>query len=194
MTGLALWLRRLWPFLALAGLIVVALVAADRWQARRGTPEQQRARQATIYAEHYVYRTDTLFRRDTVRYRAAATEYRTLRDTLTLSDTVQVRVALDLADTALARADTALAAAAVTIRARDSLAARLRDELAIARRPAPRFAGRALALYEPITATPAASIEGTMRLVGRVSLVARADQRFAPGEAPRVGVGVAIAF
>lgn len=192
MTGLTLWLRRLSPALAMAALLWLALAALDVWRERRGTPEQQRARQATIYAEHYVYRTDTLFRRDTVRYRAAAGSYRTLRDTVRLTDTVQVKVALSRADTALARADTALAAAAVTLWARDSLAARLRDELAIARRPAPRLAGRALALYDPITVTPAASLEGTARVLGRVSLVARADQRFAAGERPRMYVGVSI--
>jgi hypothetical protein len=194
MTALTLWLRRLWPFLALAAVVWASLTALDVWQERRGTPEQQRARQATVYAEHYVYRTDTLFQRDTVRYRAASTSYRTLRDTLRLTDTLQVRVAIERADTALARADTALAAAAVTIGARDSLAARLRDELAIARRPAPRLAGRALVLYEPLTATPAASLEATVRLYGRLSAVARADQRVALGERLRVGVGIAVAF
>lgn len=194
MNPLTLWLRRLWPYVAIGAVVWLALTALDTWRERRGTPEQRQARQATVSAEHYVYRTDTVFRRDTVRYRAAAAAYRTLRDTLRLTDTVQVGVALARADTALWRTDTALAAAAVTIAARDSLSARLRGELAIARRPAPRLTGRAVALYDPVAATPAASLEGTARVLGRLSLIARADQRLAVGERPRMYVGVSVGW
>lgn len=194
MTGLALWTRRLWPYLAIGAVVWLSLTVLDVWRERRGTPEQRQARQATVYAEHYVYRTDSLFRRDTVVLSRALTRYREVTDTVRLTDTVWVKAALAAADTTIRACTAAVSSCSMALAARDSLAARIRDELKIARRPAPRLAGRAVALYEPLTATPAASIEGTARVLGRLSLIARADQRFAVGERPRMYVGVSVGW
>lgn len=189
---IAVWIRRLWPFLAALLLLAGFGYAVDAW---RGHPAEQ-ARQQTIYAEHYVYHTDTLFARDTVAHRVAVTSYRTLRDTLRLTDTVMVKQAFARADTAIVRGDSALASAVRRIHAGDSLTARVRDELAIALRPRaqPRWSVAVSALYDPLVSVPAASAEASYRVVRSLSLTAMGLQRFTPGERPRMLMGVRIAL
>jgi hypothetical protein len=88
----------------------------------------------------------------------------------------------------------ALAAADARALAGDRLVASVRAELAIAERPPPRLSFAAEALYDPIAQTPAAALEVSARLAGPVSLVARAEQRFATGQRPRGYLGARVVF
>jgi hypothetical protein len=54
----------------------------------------------------------------------------------------------------------------------------------------PRLTSAVAVLYEPITRIPAVSAETSLRLTENVSAIARADQPFAPGEAPRASMRI----
>jgi hypothetical protein len=56
----ALWTRRLWPCLALAAILAGAF-ALGRSSHGRPPLRASAAHQATISAEQYVYRTDTVY-------------------------------------------------------------------------------------------------------------------------------------
>lgn len=193
---IALWTRRLWPYGVFLAALVSVWLAIDAWQGRGGGAQARAAHQATVYAEHYVYTTDTLWQHDTIPLAPARGAYRAVRDSAlrNLQDTSAVRTAFAAADHAFALDSTAIASAAATIRARDTLAARLRDELAIAQQRTSRLGVRAIALYDPLAGVPAASLEATLRLTSRLSLVARGDQRVAPGERPRGYLGLSLAY
>jgi hypothetical protein len=135
------------------------------------------------------------------------TAYHQLRDTLVLypvtpADTVKAVQALPVlvqrADDAL-RADSIHQVAATKLQAEiDSLVEALRDERDVLRaaklyRP-PRLTRTAAALYDPIAQTSAVSAQLAVRVVGSVSLVARADQRFSVGEKPRAYLGASVTF
>jgi hypothetical protein len=133
------------------------------------------------------------------------TAYRNVRDTivlapLTLADTVKdIRALPELvrtADNALA-ADSAHQAAATKLQSEsDSLVEAQRSELDLWRKAKvitlPRVTRSVAALYDAIAATPMASAQISVRTIGTVDLVARADQRFGVGEKPRLYVGVSV--
>ena len=114
---------------------------------------------------------------------------RTRRDTLLrhITDTLRVKEFIATVDTQLVHDSTALAKSRIVTE-------RVRDELAIAQRRLipPRFGGSVSALYDPFHATPAISASASLRVIDRYSLTARGDQRFAPGESPRVFFGVSV--
>lgn len=102
--------------------------------------------------------------------------------------------------TAVAKQDTALVAAdSVVATHKEERAAddRLARQLEIERdmwkaranlRP-PRFGASVSGLYDLLAQIPAASVDAEFRLLGNVSVIARAEQRFAPGAKPRLYVG-----
>jgi hypothetical protein len=112
------------------------------------------------------------------------TAYHQLRDTLVLypvtpADTVKAVQALPVL---VQRADDALRADSIHQVAATKLY-----------RP-PRLTRTAAALYDPIAQTSAVSAQLAVRVVGSVSLVARADQRFSVGEKPRAYLGASVTF
>lgn len=135
------------------------------------------------------------------------TAYRSVRDTivlapLTLADTVKDIKALPslvrTADAALA-ADSMHQAEATKLQAEsDSLIEALRDERDLWQKAKifkpPRVTSAVAALYDPMAAIPMASAETSLRLTARLSVMARADQRFAPGERPRGYLGLRLTF
>jgi hypothetical protein len=58
----------------------------------------------------------------------------------------------------------------------------------------PRVTAEASVLYEPIAQIPVARLGAGVRLFSDVRLMAEGEQRFVPGEAPRVRVGVRIGW
>lgn len=113
-----------------------------------------------------------------------------------IHDSAKVVRAIADADATIAAKDTALALADTALVTAKAVTDSVRKELALALRPhyPPRLSGSASGLYDPLAQVPAASLGVNLRVIGRVSLTARADQRFAPGEKPRGYVGVAIGF
>lgn len=190
MIALAL-LKRFW-FVPVA--ILLLWLAWSAWHNRGGGGDARAAAHATAVATKEVARTDTIYRHDTVAYRVAAASFRALRDTLRITDTVQVRTALNRAESALGRCDSTMVSGPATIRARDTLVVKVHDQLVIAERGTSRFGTRASALYDPIAKIPTAAVEGSFRITAKLSAIARVDQRFAPGEHPRAGLGFALTF
>lgn len=194
---------------SLLGLAVVAL-SYSLWSERHGAPltaQQAVAHAATVSGEQEAARIDTVFGKAKVVMVAARVDYAPIRDSLRrlLADSLTanqpvpapiVRAALAKVDTVLRSDSLALFAAEKLVAAKDTVISRKDAELKLAqdRLIPPRLSGAASALYDPLSAAPAASVQGGFRVIGNVSLIARGDQRFAPGEKPRGYVGVALAF
>ena len=135
------------------------------------------------------------------------TSYHTIRDTLILQPRTSADTVHDIAmlPTFVRAADDALAAdsvhqatAATVQHAADSLIFALRTERDLWKGAKqftpPRVTSTVTALYDPIAQTPAGSAQLTVRTFGKVSLVARADQRFAVSEKPRLYLGASVTF
>jgi len=181
----------------LLSVIGVAIAATAVLQLRRDDRvDLAVAHERTLVAQRVVVRVDTLLRDAKVRTAKADTVYLRARDTVLqhLTDTVLVKSALLAADSAIAQGALTIAAADSAIAARDTLVARVRAELAVALRPAPRLSVRASALYDPLAQIPAASGELSFRLIARTSATAVCSQRFAPGERPRCYLGLSLGF
>jgi hypothetical protein len=177
-------------------VLVAGLLAALYFEScgdRRG-PELQVAHRATIAAEHVLAARDTVFRHDTVERAIAVGDYRRARAQLVITDTVQVRSTFLKADVALAKDSATLASATSLIAGHVELEGRLRDELAIARRAPRRLSESAALLYDPLAQVPAIATQVQLRVAGGWSAIARAEQRFAPGERPRGYLGISRAF
>ena len=135
------------------------------------------------------------------------TDYRRVRDTLYLNPATHADTVHDIAmlptfvraaDDALA-ADSAHQATAATFQhAADSLIVALRTERDLWKGAKqftpPRVTSTLTALYEPLTGVPSGSAQLTVRAFGPFSVVARADQRVAIGEKPRLGAGLSLTF
>lgn len=147
------------------------------------------AQHETAIAQKLADGTTVAFHDTASSFRHAAAAYDTTRHHVRLTDTNWVKVTLERADTAVRRAERTVAAADTALVARDGLESKLRAELALAQHT-PRFAVSAAALYDPLSSVPAASLDATVRLIGRVSLLARGEQRFAPGERPHAYLGL----
>lgn len=76
----------------------------------------------------------------------------------------------------------------------DSLIAALRSKGALLEHAGvwkpPRWTAEAEVLYDPLSIAPSSSGALTFRIAGGVSAVGRLEQRFAPGEKPRVYLGL----
>lgn len=70
--------------------------------------------------------------------------------------------------------------------------AAVQDTLLDVVRHVPRVTSAVDALYDPINRVPAASLTALVRVAGRVAVIGRLDQRFAPGMAPVAYVGLHI--
>lgn len=179
-------------------LLALSVFAWSWWSERDPivTPQQGVAKGQTIAAIQYAATIDTIYQRDTLRLIVPRTAYRTLRDTIRLTDSVAVRGALAVADTVITLDSVALASAARVIVAERLVTARVRDELTLAQQLArpPRVTTFAAALYDPMARVPLASVGAGIRLGGRLSLVVRGDQRFTPGDSPRGYVGLSLAL
>lgn len=205
---------REWVML-LIGLIVTACVAM--WGIDQHDARIRREAQFADSAHRLAVRTSFLEARvsDAANHVKASAEtvtvkrtsYRTLRDTITLypvtpADTAKAVAALpeivNRADDAL-HADSVHQANATKLQAEsDSLVGALRTERDLWRKAKvfspPRVTSVVAVLYEPVGHVPAASAQTSFRLTERLSAIARADQRFAPGEPPRAAVGIALTF
>lgn len=121
------------------------------------------------------------------------TRYRTLRDTLNLHDTTQVKVFVDRADAVAGSCTDFLSKCEQYRQHAETVIADLtldRDAWkAKADAPDPRLHVGADALYDVLSSTPTAAADASVRVVRGFSLVVRGEQRFAPGERPRLYVG-----
>lgn len=181
--------------LLLLALVVVLLFALYFLSGDdRPSETAQQAHQVTATAVRVVLQRDTVFVHDTIAAAAARGDYAHARDTLRITDTVQVRATLAKADVALAKDAAALQSAAALVAGHVDVEAALRTELVIAQRPPPRFSGVGQALYDPFAHTPALAGELHVRVRGNWSLLTRAEQRFEPGARPRGYVGLTVSF
>lgn len=201
-------MRRLAWLAPVAALAVCALLAwfgvADILDRRRtGADAVDRATaDAAHAAEQPVAEArraaDTVYVRDTVTLTAVETRFRRLRDTLRLSDTVQVFRAFALADTVVRACRGALATAERRLSLCDSTARLLtvqRDAWRrIATRPGPRVETSVAALYDWTAGAPVAEAGVRLRLAGRLAAVGAVRQALAPREGPHVQAGVKWTF
>lgn len=178
-----LWARRLWPFGALATLLIAAfaLLRSCGDQA----PALREAHQATVVAEHVVFVADSVVRVDTVERRVVVVHYQTLRDSARahLTDSVLVARTLDAADSSVAASDTTIDHMRRASEAKDILIGALRTELRISEKlRAPRFRVSSYAGVDVDGAVPVTGAEIEVRVKDRWSVVGRLDKRWAPGE------------
>lgn len=117
-----------WALVLLALIAVFLAIRADRAAQRRlggALATVARLRADSVLWAGESKRVDSVYVRDSVIYTRARTEYRRVVDSIQVHDTVTVReqVIISAADTALARADSALRSANARAEARDSLLA-----------------------------------------------------------------------
>ncbi len=171
-------------------LVGIAMVLSDRNRER----EYTEAHEATVEAESHAAKVDTAAIIATAlakQARVAVTPARAplvkwAHDTVTVPpDTIRAEVLRYVArvDTALVKDSLAIAACGCALDAQKAVSNALRSELAAAlNRPAPRTTVTLEALYDPLHGVPAIGGTVTLRVAGRVGLLARADQRLAIGE------------
>ena len=181
------------------GLIVAALLALlafSWWREHRPAPTvaqaiaHERTRSDSVVAAN----ADAVLLHDTVRVTVARVAYRTIRDSVRLTDTVWVRSALATADTVIALDSVAIADAGRAIEAHQAVESSLRTELTLALQPRtlPRFGTTISALYDPLGASPLVTAAVGFRVIGNVSLVGVAFQQVQLGAVPRVYFGISV--
>jgi hypothetical protein len=181
-----------------ATLLLIGIVSGVSWYLEHRpqplTAAQAVAHEVTRADSVVAAKADTVVVHDTVRVTVAKVAYRSLRDTLRLTDTLAVLRTLASADTVIVRDSVAFADASRSIEAHKAVESSLRTELALALvpHPAPRLALVASALYDPLAAIPAASADVSLRIIGSLSLMVRGEQRFTPGEKPRLYAGLSV--
>lgn len=182
--------------------LVLAVIGDVLYERSRDvtTVEQVVARERTAVASAASVHADSDFAQQAAPIADARARYRALRDTFRIRDTlpavhdtVLVR-ALAAADTVIRLDSVALASGTAAIAAHVVVESALRDELTLALRPrsVPRLGVTMTALYDPVTATPLASVAAGVRVIGSVSLVAVAFQKVRLGETPRVYFGLSV--
>jgi hypothetical protein len=185
---------------ALGVACIVVAFCVSLWLERRRapTPEQAAQRARTELAVQHAAQVETVYVAAKATAASARTALQPKAEAVLANPTDTVRVKEFVTETrdVLVKDSVALAAADVALAGQKKVTASVRAELALALRPrrAPRLSGAAMALYDPITQTPIASLTASFRVIGRVSLVARGEQRFALGERPYAALGVAVAF
>ena len=182
--------------IALAVVALLALFVFSWWREHRPAPSeaQQIAHQVTAAAVEKEARVETLYVAEKAASVSARASVRTFRDTLRITDTLEVKRFVARVDTALVKDSLAIAAADTVIAAGHAVEAGLRTELALALRPRPakRLSLVLTGLYDPITHTPLASASAGLRIIGSVSLVGVAFQKVQLGETPRVFFGLSV--
>lgn len=96
--------RRIQWLIAAAIVLSLGVCWADNRFATRHGGDSEKLKQAvdqTTTGEKQLAKVDTIYRRDTVRLTKEVTKWRVVRDSLVITDTVQVRVALDQADSTI---------------------------------------------------------------------------------------------
>ena len=176
--------------------VMLALFAYSWWSERqvRLSEGQVIARTVTVRDSITLVRTDTLYRTALHSANVSRGTVRTLRDTLHITDTLEVKRFVARVDTTLVRDSVALALADTVIAKHVVLESDLRTELQMALRPkpSPRLVATVTGLYDVINATPLVSVSAGVRVIGSASLVAVAFQRVQLGETPRVFLGVSV--
>lgn len=169
------WLSRA----LVASFLVNVLLSVWLWSARR-EPENVKEATREYVAARVVYDTAKVERE------VAVTRYRTLRDTLRITDTTQVRSALTLADEVIRKDSVALAAADTALARADSLISVLR------RSTKPRLLQPfAEILYSPYSREYAGRLGVEVRTIRNVALIAATEIR---KDGPGFAVGVRYRF
>lgn len=172
---------RIWAIVAAA---LVAVVSLAFWRERVHAMELGRAQAAVarLRADSArqaaaVRRIDSVYVRDTVRLNTSTTRYKALRDTINLTDTVEVIRTLAAADTAILACRATLETCEQRVAARDSLIRTLGGQ----RQADQREAAARLALADPRLAPwVEATIDPTdlQTVVGRAGLDFKVATRF----------------
>lgn len=162
------------------GALAACLLFSNGWMAYR----QRHASERVQILRDTIRVVDVQYARDTVRLSETRRIYRTLRDTLTLTDTVEVKAGFAAADSALAACDSALRTSERRVALRDTLV----KEVVKAVAPKPlQFYGEALAGYHwqapELRAGASLQVHRRVQVVGEVAH--RLDDRTTFG---RVGV------
>lgn len=181
-------------YLTLCAICLVGLLTYSVFSESRSSAEQVQARRQTAEAVAKAARVETLYVAQKAASVSARASVRTLRDTIHITDTLEVKRFIARVDTALVKDSMALAAADTVIAAGHAVESGLRAELALALRPHPtsRLSLVLTGLYDPVAHTPLASASAGFRVIGNVSLVAVAFQRVEIGASPRVFFGVSV--
>lgn len=177
--------------------LLAAVLGVSWYLAHRPQPvsaEQAVAHERTRVDSVAAAQAETTFVHDTVTVTIARTAYRTLRDSLRLTDTVEVLRVLARADTALLVDSVAIVDAGRAIEAQRAVAGSLREELRLALIPkaGPRFSTVLTGLYDPVNHAPLASAAVGVRVIGNWSLVAVAFERLSDPAIPKMYVGFSV--
>jgi hypothetical protein len=181
-----------------ATLLLIGIVSGVSWYMEHRpaplTVDQAVAHEQTAVATLAAAKAETVFVAEKAVAAAARVEYRAVTVERRIHDTVWVASALAKADTVIQLDALALTAADSVIGSQQRVASSLRTELSLALvpHPAPRLALVASALYDPLAAIPAASADVSLRIIGSLSLMVRGEQRFTPGEKPRLYAGLSV--
>ena len=179
-----------------AAIIVLAFAASLLWEHRPPAPSAAMAVAAKVdtITQLIAAKAETVYVAAAASAQGSRASVRTLRDTLRITDTLEVKAFVARVDTALVKDSVALARADTVIAAEKAVTAAVRTELAIALRPhpAPRMGVTLTGLYDPTTSTPLASAAVGFRVISKVSLVAVAFQRVELGQSPHVYFGVSV--
>lgn len=177
------------------GLVALVAVGAALLWLDHGTDVAENPAYDAIVAAHS---RALAARRDSTREEVATADsavtrtlvrYHTIRDTLNIHDTAQVKVFVKVAAGLADSVQTLQRTIADDRRATNDLLADKDIQIARAKLQPPRLTVSVSGLYDPLAQIPAASLDGEFRITANVSAVARVEQRFAPGEKPRVYVG-----
>lgn len=129
---------------ALAAVLAVASVID--WRSRRAGMHAEQLREARRAAEHWkgeATKARAAFRVDTVRLAGRTADYRARRDTLVITDTVQVAAVLEAADSTIAACESVVLSCTASLMAADSVEAALRRQNEALKRMVPGRLSRA---------------------------------------------------
>ena len=179
-----------------AAIIALAFGASLLWEHRPAAPSAEMAVAAKVdtITQILAAKAETVYVEARASAAASRASVRTLRDTLRITDTLEVKAFVARVDTALVKDSVALAKADTAISAEKAVTAAVRTELAIALRPHPakRLGLVITGLYDPVNHVPLASAALGLRIIGNVSLVGVAFQRVEIGQSPKVFFGMSV--
>ena len=141
--------------LILAALALLALWAygCENRQAGRLEAEKVALEHRNARLEDEAGRKDTVYVKDTIRLKIYTQSYKTLRDTLRITDTVQVRATLALADSTINACSVALQTCETRVALRDQRIAVLDSLLTVERKRQPGFIKRRFGCTAGVAAT-----------------------------------------
>lgn len=85
-------------------LLIVSIIVGEHYYAEKHGGDSEKLKQAveqTKLGEKTLARVDTVYKRDTIRLTREVTKYRSIRDTLKITDTVQVKEFVRQADSTI---------------------------------------------------------------------------------------------